>query len=447
MASESLSLRVLGPEGPQSLRVHPLSSVAALVSQVLAGREGQLLAGFPPRALRADDQSAVGALLGDCETLRLVLAREPSKGRGRRGPRGDPVAASVARAKRLQAVSAKPSPGVSHRNERAVERSIARAVSGGRRKQRAGVRPAPASEEESALALARAAAGARDSLGRGLRRVYRRALEGQYEEVKAVSRVGAVRTGYSVSALTPPRVRIEFLELDGRRRLTDEVDVHDEATLRAVLRVVLADPAGPGLESLKPINLARASPRVFWSLAIAFGNDLQAGLRRLLPEVGDWSFLNERKRTLSDKARQNLEQQRLRAERAAKRSRKVSSLEEDVPKPPEDVPEQEQHPNPPSETSPRVRELLSTPCEDLVPEEWRQALGFDCRLGPLAQALDSLSTEEEVRVFVDEVSRRHGKAELPAHELDSWVAAAQATVVLDFCLFPKPNFATLKLSV
>ena len=437
--NHELTLRLVAPEGTTTVRVERAATVAAFVARVLAGREGRVMAGFPPRQLLPDDQSAIGDLVRDSETLRVVLAEEPEQRAGRRRG-GDPVAASVARAKKRQSAAGRSAAqaGISHRNDRAVERSISRA------RQAAGMatprrrRAAPlTSEEESAAALAQAAAGASDTRSRGLRRVFRRAVEGQYEEVRAVSRVGALRGGYTVTPLDQRRVRVEFAEVDTHRgrRHSEEVELYDQSTLAAVLRVVLADPEGPGLESLKPINLARASPRVFWSLAVVFGSDLRAGLQQLLPEVRDWAFLNERKRSLSEKAEANLEQQRAAAERAAKRS-KGSKPSADVVGPAvageaeaaEGVREEEI-----SEAQLRVRELLSAPCDDLVPGEWRSALGFECRLGPLAQALDALTGEEQVRAFVEEVSRRRGGPALSFDELDSWVAAAQATVVRNFC--------------
>ena len=433
--NHELTLRLVAPEGTTTVRVERAATVAAFVARVLAGREGRVMAGFPPRQLLPDDQSAIGDLVRDSETLRVVLAEEPEQRAGRRRG-GDPVAASVARAKKRQAAAGRSAEqaGISHRNDRAVERSISRArraagMSTPRRRRAAPL----TSEEESAAALAQAAAGASDTRSRGLRRVFRRAVEGQYEEVRAVSRVGALRGGYTVTPLDQRRVRVEFAEMDRHRgrRLSEEVELYDQNTLAAVLRVVLADPEGPGLESLKPINLARASPRVFWSLAVVFGSDLRAGLQQLLPEVRDWAFLNERKRSLSEKARANLEQQRAAAERAAKRSKVSKPSADDVAgeaEASEGVHEEEV-----SEAQLRVRELLSAPCDDLVPEEWRSALGFECRLGPLAQALDALTGEEQVRAFVEQVSRRRGGPALSFDELDSWVAAAQATVVRNFC--------------
>ena len=433
--NHELTLRLVAPEGTTTVRVERAATVAAFVARVLAGREGRVLAGFPPRQLLPDDQSAIGSIVRDSETLRVVLAEEPEQRAGRRRG-GDPVAASVARAKKRQAAAGRSAEqaGISHRNDRAVERSISRArraagMSTPRRRRAAPL----TSEEESAAALAQAAAGASDTRSRGLRRVFRRAVEGQYEEVRAVSRVGALRGGYTVTPLDQRRVRVEFAEVDTHRgrRHSEEVELYDQSTLAAVLRVVLADPEGPGLESLKPINLARASPRVFWSLAVVFGSDLRAGLQQLLPEVRDWAFLNERKRSLSEKARANLEQQRAAAERAAKRSKVSKPSADDVAgeaEASEGVHEEEV-----SEAQLRVRELLSAPCDDLVPEEWRSALGFECRLGPLAQALDALTGEEQVRAFVEQVSRRRGGPALSFDELDSWVAAAQATVVRNFC--------------
>ena len=73
----------------------------------------------------------------------------------------------------------------------------------------------------------------------------------------------------------------------GSRAMYEEtVDVIDLPVLRATLQVPLDDTTPGGMrEHLKPVNLARGSPRLFWSLVRLFGPDVAAGLRQLFPEV------------------------------------------------------------------------------------------------------------------------------------------------------------------
>lgn len=67
-------------------------------------------------------------------------------------------------------------------------------------------------------------------------------------------------------------------------------------------------PNKDGRELLKPDNMAGCSARAFWSLVKHFGGDVEAGLKQLAPRH-DWSFLHERVRKLSEKAKMNLEQE------------------------------------------------------------------------------------------------------------------------------------------
>jgi hypothetical protein len=46
--------------------------------------------------------------------------------------------------------------------------------------------------------------------------------------------------------------------------------------------------------------MALASPRVFWAMVRHFG-DVDKGLKELLPDV-NWEFIDERKRSMSQKA-------------------------------------------------------------------------------------------------------------------------------------------------
>jgi hypothetical protein len=91
------------------------------------------------------------------------------------------------------------------------------------------------------------------------------------------------------------------------------VELLTPAPLAGVVAQMLADPEGGAREMLKPVNMAGCSPCVFWSIVHHCGPDVEAGLRQLVPGQGDWGFLRERVRKLSEKARDNQEQGRRRA--------------------------------------------------------------------------------------------------------------------------------------
>jgi hypothetical protein len=77
--------------------------------------------------------------------------------------------------------------------------------------------------------------------------------------------------------------------------------------------------------------MVQTSPRVFWNLARHYGTEIEAGLRTLLPEA-DWSFLNSRKRGLSEKAQRNAEQkaERNRQRRSTTKRLRDAAAVEDV---------------------------------------------------------------------------------------------------------------------
>lgn len=60
-------------------------------------------------------------------------------------------------------------------------------------------------------------------------------------------------------------------------------------------------------EKLRVCTMAIVSPRSFWNMVRLFGERVEEELERLVPD-GDWSFMRSRRRTLSAKARRNLQQ-------------------------------------------------------------------------------------------------------------------------------------------
>lgn len=92
---------------------------------------------------------------------------------------------------------------------------------------------------------------------------------------------------------------------------TDSFQLISKEALKAVIRAVYSDEDGGGKEMLRGRNMAQLSPRVFWSLIYHFKSDgvksIEEALQKLEPSL-DWKVLEGRKKTLSEKARENLRQ-------------------------------------------------------------------------------------------------------------------------------------------
>jgi hypothetical protein len=103
---------------------------------------------------------------------------------------------------------------------------------------------------------------------------------------------------------------------------TETVDIISRELLTSVLTAAITDEASGGREILKPENMSKLSPRIFWSMIRHFGNDFHSAYKTLFPVQTDWNWLNDRKRELSEKAQQNLQQAQEKAKRAAERKNK-----------------------------------------------------------------------------------------------------------------------------
>lgn len=153
-------------------------------------------------------------------------------------------------------------------------------------------------------ALLSATAGGASGQDKSLRDVFRKAVEHQYKSSQDVARLAATFAGqYKFEDCQQARVlqsgqclkmRVQYPknvgasvgDAAGRSIYTDTVDIVDVASMRAVMMLAIADTSpGGGREILKPPNLARCSPRLFWSLVRAFGPDISSGLQQLFPQV------------------------------------------------------------------------------------------------------------------------------------------------------------------
>ena len=182
-------------------------------------------------------------------------------------------------------------------------------------------------------------------MGRVLRTAMRGAVGRTYEASRAVVRVDAVRSGKfaivakagnddaaaasngsgTASASHAGMYVARYSKgVEGRGEYEEDVEIIALGALRAVVAAVHADHSeegeeeggeagatGSGREMLRPVSMAQLSPRVFWSLAHHYpGKPTEDALRELLPDL-DWTFLNGRSRMLSEKARENLHQDKV----------------------------------------------------------------------------------------------------------------------------------------
>jgi hypothetical protein len=163
-------------------------------------------------------------------------------------------------------------------------------------------------------ALMSASEGGASGRDKALRAVYRKAVAYQYNASIAVARLGAAFAGrYTFNEASDSRVlgsgvstkmTVTFPKSTGTRHGSSHIETVDLLTVE-VMRVALLsaledtdDGVGGGREILKPANLAKASPRIFWSLIKEFGPDISHAMSQLFPQVADWSWLSDRKKGL-----------------------------------------------------------------------------------------------------------------------------------------------------
>lgn len=218
------------------------------------------------------------------------------------------------------------------------------------------------SAEDVGDALLKAAEGSSSNRkDRFLRSVFRRAVELEYDQAIAHSRVAAALGGrytFIDTATTllgePTCMIVAFAKgMGSRLMLEDRVDFLSLDKLRAVVVFVLngvrsvqqplddtssIDVDGPITEMdfetksynrsmLKPDSMAGCSPRVFWSLVRHFGGDIINCLSQLIPGE-NWSWLAERPRKLSVKAAANADMQAYEEKERNRKKRKVSGNDE-----------------------------------------------------------------------------------------------------------------------
>ncbi|EDQ91194.1 uncharacterized protein MONBRDRAFT_6217 [Monosiga brevicollis MX1] len=149
---------------------------------------------------------------------------------------------------------------------------------------------------------------------RDLRRAMANELQRRQEERLAQQRLeAAVGNTFEMRAATAqtlgaarPQMEVSF-KTSARLRHREHFTPLPPTLLRMLVRQLLADP--DARENLRSFNMALMSPRVFWNLVRwSGGGDPDDSLRQLLPDA-DWSYLDARQRSLSDKALENARQE------------------------------------------------------------------------------------------------------------------------------------------
>eukprot|EP00730_Choanoeca_flexa_P009076 TRINITY_DN12578_c0_g8_i2.p1 TRINITY_DN12578_c0_g8~~TRINITY_DN12578_c0_g8_i2.p1 ORF type:complete len:350 (+),score=85.39 TRINITY_DN12578_c0_g8_i2:74-1123(+) len=100
-----------------------------------------------------------------------------------------------------------------------------------------------------------------------------------------------------------------------RKTFTEQFTPFPPTLLRMVVSGLAKDP--DARENLRNFNMALMSPRVFWNIVrFMQGGDPEEGLMELCPDT-DWSFLEVRRRELSEKALHNQRQAAMEAKEQA----------------------------------------------------------------------------------------------------------------------------------
>lgn len=375
-----LSVKVRTAKEVLSLTLAKTSTFEALKIEIAekANIDGDfdVLAGFPLKPLTLQDEDVIDGHISNNEVLRVQakeLSGQQAQGHSKYRPskRAKTAAASTETSKKtVSTVAASPSAsgfgariatlssssGSASNKFRGSSGRVSRpagftvfAPSGvrsdqpsGRRRVRQASKPRQGqtqdggqgtTESDISEHLISAVSGGSSRRDKVLRKVFRSAVEYQYSSSKAVARLQAVYAGtYNIEASASARILgsgmssqldVTFPRGGGQRgTFSETVELLGEELLKALLKVAVEDTEGEGKEVLKPMNLARCSPRIFWSIVHRYGSNLIDAIQRLLAGVDDCSWLTLRKRELSDKAKENERQEQERAAVRELRKRK-----------------------------------------------------------------------------------------------------------------------------
>ncbi len=478
----SLCLKVRGPNGQISLLASPDQSWKDFTDQVKEQLTLKVpfdvLSGFPPVVHDHPDERPIGEFLSSNEVLRIQLKSSA-------GQQAQVVAAPTKKTKKATSRTTEEKPVIgfgakivglktsetakSFLSKSPQKRALGEVNGTGdptaKRRRRSSAAGKVSSEGDLAEHLISAVSGGTGTQNRAARKVFRNAVLHQYNSTQAVSRVNAIYSGnYTIrecggvllsstsSSSTRPNVftHIEVTYCKGagsRGNHIDTVELLSKELLLGVLKVAVLGESedkqdtDESKEVLKPMNLSKCSPRIFWSLVHHYGPNLIDNVRLVLKGVDDCAWLDERKKLLSEKAMENLQQKEEQdAKRASKRGKKNPTDKSEPAAAPQatDIPPTtsgESAPVSASYTSedPLTQEILrhvqdTVRFEEIVPEEWRAALVTHMQVNPAlaVAALAALECSSKTRNALQTL--RGSSATLSLDQLESWIVSAQMQI-------------------
>jgi hypothetical protein len=338
----SLSLKVRAPGFPAPVSM--VISASALWGSFLKmlreelnlKGEFEVLCGFPVAVADFTDEQIVGEVIKSNEVIRVQyksVSGQQAEGAGKfkvsrksakaASSDGTPVVAFGAKVAKIKHAPNRTSYLTSSPGKRSSGLEQPGAL---KKRRKVSSANKISSEGDIAEHLISAVSGGTGVQNRAARKVFRNAVLHQYNSTQAVSRVNATFSGnFSIrecggvvlsnsSSSKPSYSHIEVTYHKGagsRGNHVDVVELLSKELLLGVLKVaVQQDPADgdDDREALKPMNLARCSPRIFWSIVYHYGANMSDGIRTALQGVDDCAWLDDRKRELSEKAKENLQQ-------------------------------------------------------------------------------------------------------------------------------------------
>ena len=292
--------------------------------------------GFPPRTLTANVEDEVGEHVRSGDTL-IITTETPSTHFSSPvpGPKAEDKGKRRKRTREKSPVKRKV--GV-HSLRGAEKPSNPRK----RKKKARGIVLHSKADVESRLV--NSVSGARrDLVSQFFRSATRRAVAKAYERSLALRRfASSLQRDFTITMSensrrladgAPTSMTVRFRK-GPRSYEEEEVPVLTKEEMRSAFDVVINSESDSVREQLKPANMAQCSPRVFWGIVHHFATDLAISseddrdivakaLRNMFPDA-DLSFLTHRRRTLTEKAKVNLQRQHesLRRKAAASMKRK-----------------------------------------------------------------------------------------------------------------------------
>ena len=459
----SFCFKVRGPNSPSPISIIVTPTLLwgefklLLKSELQLSAPFEILTGFPATVNDFPDDQPINNILQSNETIRVQLKSVSGvqiQGTGKVKPSKKVVKASSpatstfgAKIKGIKTDTSKKNFLTSNSTKRSAVTSGLQEPNVVKRRRKSSASNKISSEGDIAEHLLSAVSGGTGLHNRTARKVFRNAVVHQYNSSQAVSRVnaayagkytikecgGILLTNSSSSTSKPIHTHIEVTYNKGsgsRGNHIDNVELLTKELLREVLKVAVINETGStegteeGREALKPMNLSRCSPRIFWSIIYHYGSDLIENIRSILSGIDDCLWLEERKRELSEKAKLNLQQQE--EEHGRKSRNKINKKkEETILSTTTATPA-----TPAEETDPLKVWLLQqihskVLLSDFVNESWynsvRTLLGEEKTEGELVTSLAQLVCTNKVRNdIINDTSLI-----LSLDQLESWIITAQ----------------------